>query len=128
MYYGIWIMAQSKLLFFPFIFIDNYNDIYSLYILTYVLVAQKTGLAKFNSIIFPFMLFWFICFVISLVQGLGWVYILPGASAALLSLWLRFHVINTYQIQSNCFIEFLSGFFCFTCSIAQSKCFILAVL
>ena len=92
-------------------------------------MSQKIGLATFNQIIMPFMLFWFICFIISLINGLGWVYALPGISAFIFSIILRFYVMKKYQItESNGCIEFLLGFFCFPCSIAQSKFFLILII
>lgn len=83
-------------------------------------MAHKTHYYRFNHLIIPFMLIWFVCFFVSFAEGLGWVYALPFIVAVIFGVMLRFHLVKYYQLtQTNCFLELLAGLFCFPCSTAQ---------
>lgn len=87
-------------------------------------VAQKTGFASFRVIVIPLVIADVICFLLTLILGLRWLYILPAIFVFVLSILLRFHVIEAYEISNNKLVEFCTAFFCCPCSIAQSKYFL----
>jgi hypothetical protein len=85
------------------------------------LVAQKTNYMKFETMIVPYVIIYVIVgFLTLFLTSLLW--LIPFFIVFFVALALRFHIIRLYQIQQNhCCVEFLLGFFCCPCSIAQSK-------
>ena len=83
-------------------------------------MSEKTEYFHFRTLVIPFLFFYMICFFISFF--VPWVYILPVVVAFIFSFMLRFHLVKYYNLeQTNGCLECLTNFFCFPCSVAQSK-------
>jgi hypothetical protein len=86
----------------------------------HILVSQKANFLRFETIIVPYIFVYVIIGFVTLFLGAVF-WLIPFFIIFFLALALRFHLIQAYQIQQNhCFVEFLFGFFCCPCSIAQS--------
>jgi Cys-rich protein (TIGR01571 family) len=91
-------------------------------IVVFCSVAHKTGCSTFNKVFIPFCVIYIIATIISLVPQLQFVYWIPIIFAYIFSIFLRFHVVDRYQITSyGGFGEFLVACCCCSCSICQSK-------
>lgn len=88
-------------------------------------MGQKLGYSKFKTVIYVFVFFWIIALIIQLTAGHSTLIWLPMIIAFIYSLCLRMHIVRTEDITEcqNCPMvgEFCIGFWCWYCSVAQSK-------
>jgi len=88
-------------------------------------VAQKTGFAKFNAVVGSYVLFFIIGIIIQAVTGVGGVVWFPMIFSFVFQIALRLYIVRKDNISdcgsSPCIGEFCCGFWCWYCSIAQSK-------
>lgn len=121
---GTWIIAQSKywVLFFN---LTVWNSVIKFCFVCALTVAHKTGFTRFHNIAIPLLVLNIICFWVSLFFNRG-LYFIPLLVLLVLGVVLRLHVVKHYNIAGNCLQECCIGFWCWSCSIAQSKyCFLL---
>jgi hypothetical protein len=87
-------------------------------------VGQKVGYSSFQCPVWTYVVIWIVGFIITLATGaVEWVVLLPMFFAFFYAIGLRIHVANKENIQEfgGCFGEFCCGFWCWYCSVAQSK-------
>jgi hypothetical protein len=88
-------------------------------------VSQKTGFAKFSTIIGAYAVIYLISIIITAVTGSTVIIWLPMIFAFLCQLALRLYVVRKENIMdcgsSPLIGEFCCGFWCWYCSVAQSK-------
>lgn len=92
-------------------------------------MAQKTGLTGFRNVLWGFIACALTGFIITAVTGSSWIVWIPMIFMFCMSLALRIHIAKKDQIQDcgGCFGEFCVGFWCWYCSVAQSKCIYFSV-
>ena len=87
-------------------------------------MAQKTGFSSLNSLILAFSIFWLVGIILTAVTGAAvFIIIIPLLFAFIVALVLRMHIARRENI-TECggpFGEFCTGFWCWYCSVAQSK-------
>jgi hypothetical protein len=92
-------------------------------------VAQKVGYSNFKSIMGAFIVFCIVGFIIQLAVGGAWIVWIPLIFSFCFALGLRLFIVTKENItecgSSPCFGEFCVGFWCWYCSVAQSKPFAL---
>ena len=81
-------------------------------------MSQKTNWIPFKNVVNPYFGLYIICFFISLFVG-GAVMLIPTALMWILTIALRIHIAQHYNIRGGCFQEFLTGFFCPCFSVPQ---------
>lgn len=81
-------------------------------------MAEKTQMQSFRNIVNAYFGMYILCFFISLFVG-GWVMLLPLILVWILSIQLRLHASNHYNIRGGTCQEFLTAFFCPCFSIPQ---------
>jgi hypothetical protein len=88
-----------------------------------LLVAQKTGYADFRGIMSGFLLACFVGFIAQLIAGFALIVWVPMFYSLIVSILLRIHLAHREEIQEcgGCLGECCIGFWCWYCSVTQSK-------
>lgn len=86
-------------------------------------VSQKTGFSKFTTIVWATAGMWLLGLILTFATGAGaFLVLIPLLFSFVVSIMLRMHVVRTENItECGPFGEFCAGFWCWYCSIAQSK-------
>lgn len=86
-------------------------------------MAQKTGLSNFNTVMWLTVTMWFIGFILTAFSGASiFILIIPMLFSFVYAIVLRMHVVKTQNItECGTLGEFCCGFWCWYCSISQSK-------
>lgn len=88
-------------------------------------MGQKVGYSTFKSVIYAYVFFWILALIIQLAAGGAILIWLPMIFAFIYSIGLRLFIVNKEQItecgSSACLGECCVGFWCWYCSVAQSK-------
>lgn len=86
-------------------------------------VAQKVGYASFRAVLAVFALACIIGFILTLVGAGAWIVWIPMIFAFCFALGLRIFIAGKENINDcgGCFGECCVGFWCWYCSVAQSK-------
>ena len=109
---------QLKVIYFLFRVFKFVNNLF-------FLVSQKVGYSSFQSVITAFVCFCIFGFILQLIIGGLWVVWIPMIFAFCFALGLRLHITNKENITecgtNPCLGEFCVGFWCWYCSVAQSK-------
>ena len=90
-------------------------------------MSQKTGFTSFQFAIWIFLFVWLVAIILQGVVGAGFIVWLPLLFAFGYAIALRLHIVRRYNITEcgdNCFGcigEFCCGFWCWYCSVVQSK-------
>lgn len=121
---GMYLAAQSKsyeLVTF-FFFHRDHN------IISPIIVAQKVGYSSFRSVILAFVGFCIFGFILELIIGGVWIVWIPMIFAFCFALGLRLFIVSKEGINecgaNPCLGECCVGFWCWYCSVAQSKSFV----
>ena len=92
------------------------------------LVSENTGGWKFQTILWIYTAICLASFILQLAVGAAILFWLPLICAFFMALTLRLHITKTHSITecgstpgSACLGEFCCGFWCWYCSVAQSK-------
>ena len=89
-----------------------------------ILVGQKVGYSSFQCPVWTYVVIWIVGFIVSLATGSAlFVVLMPMFFAFFFAIGLRIHLANRDNIQDfgGCFGEFCCGFWCWYCSVTQSK-------
>lgn len=86
-------------------------------------MAQKTGLSNFSTVLWITVIVWFISLILTGLTGATmFIFLIPLLFSFVYSIVLRMHVVRTQNItECGTFGEFCCGFWCWYCSVAQSK-------
>lgn len=86
-------------------------------------MAQKTRLARFSTVIGAVAFFWVMGVILALATGSGlFILLLPLLFSFVASIVLRLHIVREENItELGPLGEFCCGFWCWYCSVAQSK-------
>jgi hypothetical protein len=87
-------------------------------------VGEKIGHSRFNTIISVYVALGTLAFFIQIFAGSGIIIWLPLLFSFFYALSLRMYLVKRDNIAtdtSSLIAEFCCGFWCFPCSIAQSK-------
>jgi hypothetical protein len=119
-FYGMWLVGQSKLprTFSLFLLGSHGNCLFLVHT-----VAQKTGFTKFSTVVGSAALFWLIGIILTLATGAGaFILVIPMIYSFVVAIVLRMHIVRTESItETGPFCEFCTAFWCWYCSVAQSK-------
>lgn len=117
--HGMWLLAQSK----PKLsLLCSSSSTVTVY-LSYDLVSQRTGFATFNAVIYMTIIVWVVAFILNFFYAYAF-YWFPIICFYVFALLLRMHFVRHQNINDNpmgLFGEFCCGFWCWYCSVSQSK-------
>ena len=88
------------------------------------IVAQKTGFSSFRGPIITYSIVWIVSLILSLATGTNlFVILIPMFFAMIFAIALRVHIARKENITefNGCLGECCCGFWCWYCSVAQSK-------
>lgn len=120
--YGMWLAAQSKSIMSILVEIYNLWALMCTFLRT--IVGQKVGYSSFQCPIWTYVILWIIGLIVTLATGNSvFIVFIPMIFAFCFALGLRLHIANRENITEfgGCFGEFCCGFWCWYCSVSQSK-------
>ena len=127
-YHEVFHCSYSRLSLPLLLSVNPYLSIFHLSLtFLFITVAHTTKFASFTSVMVPFLVVYFICFIygipiFSYNETDNLVYLIPLFGLIVVSVFLRIHFMRTYAIPSSGFLtECCTVFWCMPCSTAQSK-------